>query len=418
MKREGSSTVEAHDSILVDPSFQAIKGKANYDDIHSETYSLASSIYRGVMENGRRYQTMREGEYWGPADDQHFEALEAGYLSQLVMDSESPNALFQSPIENPQNVLDIGTGRGTWAIDMADMFPSAMIRGVDLFPPPVDWMPPNCVLEVDDVLQEWTWRESFDFIHMSIMLGAFSTDEWERVYKQCYDNLTPGGWIEQFEGACHIMSDDGSLPEDSILASWGDNLIAASNKSGRPMGTLDTMREQIEKAGFIDVHEKVYKWPIGGWAKDPVLKEAGRLNSTMWKSGMEGWAMYLLTRYGTPKPWSKQEVQVLVAKARAEVKNPAHHIYILARRIWARRPTSEELAKESKVTSESTQSAQQPPHRTPTPVAESSIGSKSRSPSLERPTHATPPYLESSPELEKSSVTDGISTRESSPQKT
>ncbi|KAJ6110591.1 hypothetical protein N7486_002826 [Penicillium sp. IBT 16267x] len=136
----------------------------------------------------------------------------------------------------------------------------------------------------------------------------------------------------------------------------------------------------------------------------------------MWKSGMEGWAMYLLTRYGTPKPWSKQEVQVLVAKARAEVKNPAHHIYILARRIWARKPTSEELAKERKTT-ESTQSAQQPPNRTPTPNAESLIGSKFRSPSLERPTTATPPYLESSPDLEKSSVTDGTSTRGSSPQK-
>lgn len=48
-------------------------------------------------------------------------------------------------------------------------------------------MPPNCVLEVDDVLQEWTWREKFDLIHMSLMLGAFTANEWENVYKQCYE---------------------------------------------------------------------------------------------------------------------------------------------------------------------------------------------------------------------------------------
>ena len=35
----------------------------------SDTTSLASSIYKGYVENGRRYQTTREGEYWGPSDE-------------------------------------------------------------------------------------------------------------------------------------------------------------------------------------------------------------------------------------------------------------------------------------------------------------------------------------------------------------
>lgn len=26
-------------------------------------------MYAGHMENGRRYQTKREGEYWGPSDE-------------------------------------------------------------------------------------------------------------------------------------------------------------------------------------------------------------------------------------------------------------------------------------------------------------------------------------------------------------
>jgi hypothetical protein len=48
-------------------------------------------------------------------------------------------------------------------------------------------MPPNCVLEVDDVLQEWTWHEQFDLIHMRIMISSFEPQEWDRVYKQCYE---------------------------------------------------------------------------------------------------------------------------------------------------------------------------------------------------------------------------------------
>ena len=40
------------------------------DSIYSDTTSLSSSIIRGIVENGRRYQTLREGKYWGPSDEQ------------------------------------------------------------------------------------------------------------------------------------------------------------------------------------------------------------------------------------------------------------------------------------------------------------------------------------------------------------
>jgi hypothetical protein len=60
---------------------------------------------------------------------------------------------------------------------------SATVRGVDLYPPPVGWVPPNCILEVDDVLEEWTWRQKFDLIHMRLLLGAFTPEEWGKVYK-------------------------------------------------------------------------------------------------------------------------------------------------------------------------------------------------------------------------------------------
>lgn len=42
-------------------------------------------------------------------------------------------------------------------------------------------------MEVDDVLQDWTWRESFDLIHIRQMMGSFTDKEWEKVYKHCYE---------------------------------------------------------------------------------------------------------------------------------------------------------------------------------------------------------------------------------------
>lgn len=33
---------------------------------------------------------------------------------------------------NPQRILDIGTGTGIWAMDMADRYPTAKVIGTDL----------------------------------------------------------------------------------------------------------------------------------------------------------------------------------------------------------------------------------------------------------------------------------------------
>jgi hypothetical protein len=89
------------------------------------------------------------------------------------------------------------------------------------------------------------------------------------------------------------------------------------------------MKAAIESAGFINVHEDLFKCPIGSWPKNKKLKEAGRVNLQHWSSGLDGWAMFLLTKFGAPRPWSADEVRVYVAKVRAELQSPGQHIYHL-----------------------------------------------------------------------------------------
>lgn len=78
-----------------------------------ETDTLASSILNHRIENGRQYHAYRDGSYWGPNDELAKEILDfAHHMYLLTLDQK----LHLAPIQNPQNVLDVGTGTGIWAI--------------------------------------------------------------------------------------------------------------------------------------------------------------------------------------------------------------------------------------------------------------------------------------------------------------
>ena len=93
--------------------------------------------------------------------------------------------------------------------------------------------------------------------------------------------------IHQVEPSVIYRSDDLSLPPSSLLADWGQKFERMGAKAGRPFNTYDTMKDSIEATGFTNIQEKIYKVPIGTWAKHPMLKDAGRMNEEQFREGME-----------------------------------------------------------------------------------------------------------------------------------
>lgn len=47
--------------------------------------------------------------------------------------------LHLAPLANPKRILDIGTGTGIWAIEMAEQYPDAQVIGIDLSPIQPHW---------------------------------------------------------------------------------------------------------------------------------------------------------------------------------------------------------------------------------------------------------------------------------------
>ena len=81
-------------------------------------------------------------------------------------------------------------------------------------------------------------------------------------------NLRTGGWVEQVGMSFTVQTDDDSLPPDSVLRHLGPNIISRGAHAGRSCEIVNTISSSIRKARFVNVHEKIYRWPIGPWPRD------------------------------------------------------------------------------------------------------------------------------------------------------
>lgn len=223
-----------------------------------------------------------------------------------------------------QNVLDVGTGTGIWAIDFANAYPNARVIGTDLSPIQPSWVPPNLSFMVDDAeaLQDWEFTQQFDYIHSRLVI--LSMRDWPRYLKRCYDNLKPGGWIELQEVQFPFEYDDDFPPNDSPLLKWSGYVKEATSRVGVDTQAATKFLDMLQNEGFININKEEIRWPIGSWSKDPTEKEIGKWMVYNALEGVESAGIALFSRvFG----WSKEEIFVFLERVRKDIRNKNTHYY-------------------------------------------------------------------------------------------
>jgi len=303
-----------------------------FGDAASSTVSISSSILRYRELHGRTYQNYGTTEYWGPNDERQNEQLDLGHhMVTMLLDDK----LFLAPIgDDVDKVLDIGTGTGIWAIDFADQFPASTVIGTDLSPIQPSWIPPNVRFEIDDAQLDWTYPESyFDFIHIRCLMGSIS--DWPRLFQQAYQSMKPGGWIESLEMDIQFTSDDGTVTPGHTMYDWSQLFIDAGEKMGRTFLIPRQSRKLLEDAGFVDLHSRTYKMPVGSWMEDDKWREIGQWNLLYLTTGLEGMALYILKNV---LGWEYPEIQALTGRMRQALKDKRNHGYYEITVVYGRRP--------------------------------------------------------------------------------
>ncbi|EED12671.1 conserved hypothetical protein [Talaromyces stipitatus ATCC 10500] len=357
--------------------------KESFSD-NLSTNVLASPLQAYKYENNRRYHAYREGSYWGPNDEQDaYHQRVAHHLFTLVLQDR----LYLAPISSPRHVLDVGTGIGLWASNIADANPAAQVLGTDLSPIWHDdaTIRPNLTFEVDDCCSNWTYldegRELFDLVHIRCLYGSIK--DWRKLYQQAFDHLEPGkGYIEQVElsliprfwytntadeGAgndyCSLDLESTSHTEElnSIFATWYKFWQECSRQTGKTWFVADQMAGLIYETGFDNVREIRYILPLfdclegmtsittegttsigeelmGGYSDYPVprLQEIARWFRQFWETGMEGWVLAVSTRY---MGWTADEAKEFVAETKRVLVEQESRVYYELVVIYGQRPS-------------------------------------------------------------------------------
>lgn len=118
-------------------------------------------------------------------------------------------------------------------------------------------VPPNCRFEVDDFEQPWSYNKPFDYIHGRELAGAIRNHE--QLFIQAFENLNPNGWFEMATMEPSTRSDDGTHLKATCLLESIENIYASSKMFGKDMDVAPSWKGMMEKVGFINVTEVVYK---------------------------------------------------------------------------------------------------------------------------------------------------------------
>ncbi|KAK4153168.1 Trans-aconitate 2-methyltransferase [Chaetomidium leptoderma] len=297
-------TPAAKDTTSFDQTADAAPGTATIEaDEEAAPMAAARPFNQEVYtENGRWYGTYKKGKYLFPIDETELERLDMFHQIFLVARSD---VLHSAPICNQKSprILDLGCGTGIWGIDMADKYPDGIHIGLDLNYIQPEFIPANLSFLQQDIED--------------------SISNWPKVYAETFRHLKPhNGYIEQVEIDWTPRCDDGTLPRNTHIVQWANQLLDVIDTLDRSIHLDSNLtRQRLADASFVDIKEEVIRLPLTGKGKD-----VGRWFNLSIRQACQPLSLAPLVRGDS---WTPDKIHDLSEKVRVEIYNNTTHAYYI-----------------------------------------------------------------------------------------
>lgn len=220
---------------------------------------------QGVGVSARQHlddrRRLTEAPYVLPSDDKEINRLDF----QHYMLRHTLRGNFAAPVQQPRSILDVGSGTGRWAYEMASLFPDANVVGADIAAPgpaaaDQDFVrPENYAFVTGNILEGLPFGDgAFDYTHMRLLLFAIPEARWPDVTRELVRVTKPGGWIELVETG---PQQNGGPAMDQIV-NW---ITQASMRRGVNPLVGPRIGEYLRAGGVANVSARTVALPVGAY---------------------------------------------------------------------------------------------------------------------------------------------------------
>ncbi|KAF9547236.1 hypothetical protein EC957_008747 [Mortierella hygrophila] len=240
----------------------------NFDNstTHSGTSSMPTSTlpewayHSRRCDDGRTRHTVESAPYMLPNDLTESDRLDAQhYLVRFIFKGNYNVQL--DPESSSLRILDVATGTGVWALEMAHEFPKAEIHGVDISAIfPTEIKPPNCHFQLCNILDGLPFPDNhFDFIYQRLLVYALSPAQRRQVNAELLRVLKPEGFLQLVESDGIVYNPGPQMAKINQLS------LETSLRHGVDPREVQTMKLGLKHSGYSSVNSFNIALPVGAW---------------------------------------------------------------------------------------------------------------------------------------------------------